>query len=184
MNIKVKNKLIISLNILIKKIFFLDLNKIQDPSILSLNYLIFALRKPIKYKLSINQNNVSDNLSINDFFLQSNYQLNNEFELSSMILENISFEKFLGKGTFSNVYLIKSKFLNDEGKYNACVFLKIRTCEVSDQVQVKILNQMFKYEFKIDPRVLKLSSKRTTKFVTQKVSFLARERDLSFRSVP
>ncbi len=83
--------------------------------------MIFALRKPIKYKLSINQNNVSDNLSINDVFLQSNYQLNNEFELSSMILDNISFENLLGKGTFSNVYLIKSKFLNDEGIYYAVI---------------------------------------------------------------
>jgi hypothetical protein len=38
-----------------------------------------------------------------------------------MILENTSFEKFLGKGTFSNVFLIKSKFLNDEGKYYAMI---------------------------------------------------------------
>lgn len=38
-----------------------------------------------------------------------------------MILENISFEKLLGKGYFSNVYLIKSKFLNDEGKCYAMI---------------------------------------------------------------
>ena len=69
-----------------------------------------------KWKIFLkNRENTPDSLSLTDIV----FQANNEYEFSSMILDNIFIERQLGEGSFGKVFLIRSKFQNSEGKYFA-----------------------------------------------------------------